>query len=120
MNEKTVSNKIRLIASKNNAVLWRNNVGCFNSEKGYVRYGLANESKKMNSSFKSSDLIGITAIEITPDMVGQTVGVFTAVEVKKKGWEYKGTAREKAQLAFLNYVRKLGGIGIFSDGENSQ
>ena len=30
----------------------------------------------------SSDLIGVTRITVTPEMVGKTVAVFTAVEVK--------------------------------------
>lgn len=29
-----------------------------------------------------ADIIGWTPVEITPDMVGQTLGVFTAIEVK--------------------------------------
>lgn len=53
----------------------------------------------------SSDLIGWTVVEITPDMVGRKIAVFTAVETK--------TATGKAtteQLHFINTVRAAGGF----------
>jgi hypothetical protein len=53
----------------------------------------------------SSDLIGFTSIEITPDMVGAKIAVFTAIEVKT----VKGTAR-KEQAQFINTVKKFGGF----------
>ena len=64
----------------------------------------------------ASDLIGITPITITPEMVGMTVGVFTAAEVKKDGWTKPTDEREKQQLAFINNVNRLGGIGFFIAG----
>lgn len=53
----------------------------------------------------SSDLIGWTTIEITPDMVGKTVPVFTAVEVKAEGGR---TSAE--QQNFIRVVRAAGGF----------
>lgn len=53
----------------------------------------------------SSDLIGWTVREITPDMVGKKVAIFTAIEVKTM----VGTA-SGSQLNFLNTVRADGGI----------
>lgn len=50
-----------------------------------------------------SDLFGMVAVEITPDMVGQTVAVFVAVEVKDKA-----KATEK-QANFLKAVNDNGG-----------
>ena len=53
----------------------------------------------------SSDIIGWTRRVITPDMVGQTVAVFTALEVK--------TGRVPTtteQAAFVKAVRAGGGI----------
>ena len=51
-----------------------------------------------------SDLFGITPVVITPEMVGQTVGVFTALEVKTD------TGRvSKQQRAFLDAVIAAGG-----------
>jgi hypothetical protein len=59
----------------------------------------------------SSDLIGWTSVEITPDMVGKKVAIFTAVEVKTGN-----TATSKEQAAFLSAVRAAGGrAGIARD-----
>lgn len=51
-----------------------------------------------------SDLFGLVAVTITPDMVGQKVGVFFAAEVKTA----KGRASEK-QTAFLRAIINNGG-----------
>lgn len=56
----------------------------------------------------SSDLIGWTSKEITSDMVGQKIAIFTALEVKTQ----KGRAT-KQQENFVNAVLKAGGIAGF-------
>ena len=118
MAESAVQIRVRLEASKVGARLWRNNVGVLQDERGVpLRYGLCNESKAMNSSIKSSDLIGIRPLIVTQAMVGMTHGIFTAREVKKQGWTFKGTPREQAQLKFLEIVNALGGDGKFTTGE---
>ena len=61
----------------------------------------------------SSDLIGWTSVEITPEMVGRRVAVFTAVEVKKPGG--KATAE---QLNFLQRVQDAGGIAVLGFDED--
>lgn len=53
----------------------------------------------------SSDLIGWRAITITPEMVGQQIAVFTALEVKTE----KGRATQE-QINFIENVRRAGGI----------
>ena len=112
--ESTVSDEVRLKASQLGWRLWRNNVGVAVDKRGIpVRYGLCNESKRMNTKTKSSDLIGIRPVVITQDMVGTTVGVFVAVEVKKSTWKWSGSPRELAQNNFLDIVNKLGGHGVF-------
>lgn len=112
--ETEVQNEILLEMSKRGAVLWRNNVGvAFRKDGVPIRYGLANVSKKMNSFLKSSDLIGITPVKITPKMVGLTVGVFTAIECKKEDWEFKGTEREVAQQSYIDLVKKKNGFATF-------
>jgi type IV secretory pathway TrbF-like protein len=50
-------------------------------------------------------LVGITPITITQDMVGKTIGVFTAIEVKTP----KGKPTEE-QINFIQRVRDLGGF----------
>ncbi len=109
---------IRLEASRHNVKLWRNNVGVATNPNGSpVRYGLANDSKKVNEVIKSSDLIGITPHVITISDVGNTLGVFTSYEVKKPGWEYSGKGREVAQLAWIQLIISLGGEAQFATGQ---
>jgi hypothetical protein len=51
------------------------------------------------------DLCGWTSVEITADMVGQTVAVFTAVEVKTGSQRLK-----KMQRKFRDIIIRMGGI----------
>ena len=53
----------------------------------------------------SSDLIGWTMVEVTPEMVGQRLAVFTAIECKSE----RGRATDE-QLNFVEQVRKAGGF----------
>jgi len=77
--------------------LWRNNTGAIKDETGrLVRFGLCKGS---------SDIIGITPVTITPDMIGKRVGIFTAIEVKTP----KGKATDE-QINFIQRVRDLGGF----------
>ena len=108
--ESIVQQKVRFEASQQGIKLWRNNVGAYQDDRGgFVRYGLANESKKMNTILKSSDLIGITPVNIG----GTTLGIFTSYEVKKAGWKWSGNKHELAQQKWLELVVSMGGIGKF-------
>jgi len=62
----------------------------------------------------SSDLIGLEAVTITSEMVGKTVAVFLAVEVKLP----KGKVQDN-QINFLEMVNKLGGKGVICRDENN-
>lgn len=56
----------------------------------------------------SSDLIGFVSVVVTPEMVGQRVAIFAAVEVKTE----TGVKR-KDQEKFIAAVRRNGGIAGF-------
>ncbi len=112
--ENYVQSAIRLEAPKRGYTLWRNNVGALMDDRGVpLRYGLCNDSKKMNEHFKSGDLIGIRKVVITPAMVGQTLGQFASIECKRKDWTYSGNKHEQAQARWATLVNSLGGYAQF-------
>jgi hypothetical protein len=108
MSETTIQRRIQLNLSDLTTRLWRNNVGAAWQGRAEhvgnvvtlygprrVEYGLCPGS---------SDLIGLRSVEITPDMVGQRVAIFCAVEVKT------ATGRPTPeQTAFIKTVTYLGG-----------
>ena len=126
--------KARFNISQQGAMAWRNNNGAtatktkascpncgfdFMMKQPPIRYGLANDSQKLNEKIKSSDLILAIPRVITLAMVGTTIAQFGAIECKRPGWEYKGTEAEVAQLAWLQLIAKIGGYATFSTGEIS-
>lgn len=115
LSESAIQQRILLESARIGVTLWRNNVGACRTDDGrMIRYGLANESERMNRSFKSSDLIGITPTIILPEHVGMIVGVFTAIECKREGWRYSDTDdRMQAQLRFIEFVHDNGGFAGF-------
>ncbi len=113
--ESDIEQLIKIHAVQFGCILMRNNSGCLNDSTGRpVRYGLGNESAKRNAKIKSSDEIGFTKVLITPQMVGHTIAVITAVEVKKPGWTFTGDERETAQLVFIEWIRANGGFAGFA------
>lgn len=94
---------------------WRNNSGGYLDEHGnMIRYGLANESKAENDRIKSSDIIGITPVLITGDMVGYWLGVFTALEIKPSDWTLRPSdKRGHAQAKFHQLVKDACGFAGF-------
>lgn len=114
--ESQVQQEVQIEAMNFNCNLMRNNSGALLDKEGRsVRFGLGNISKKQNENIKSSDLIGITKVTITPEMVGKTVAIFTAIEVKKEDWNHnkKLDKRETAQFNFIQWVNENGGIAGF-------
>ena len=98
MSEQELQQRIRLELGKGPVRLWRNNVGALRDERGrLVTYGLCKGS---------SDLIGLRQVLIGPEHLGQTLAVFTAIEVKAPG----GRLREEQQ-SFLALVERFGGYG---------
>lgn len=119
--ESQIDEEIKLEAAvKFRAHLWRNNVGAmFDAAKRMIRYGLANESGVMNAKLKSGDRIGITPVVITQEMVGQTIGVFTSIEVKKENWKPDTSERHTAQAAWINLIQEKGGIAGFANSKQA-
>lgn len=131
----TESNNLRLILLRLSKIkgltMFRNNTGTAwagkivnNFTKNGKRYVTIEEPRPLIAGLTtgSSDLIGWKTIEITPNMVGKKISVFTALEVKTS----KGRAT-KEQLNFLQQVKNNGGISaivtneddaehVFSDG----
>ena len=112
--EYDVSQDIYLLSPKHNMRLYRNNYGALLDATGrLVRYGLGHVSKIVNRKRRSVDYVGFKTIEIKPHHVGSKLAIFTAIEVKKEDWNFKGTDKEKAQLYFIDEVIKGGGIAGF-------
>jgi hypothetical protein len=96
MTESALYGQLLLAATAARLRLFRNNVGLFYTKDGRpVHCGLA---------VGSSDLIGLTTRTVTPAMVGTSIGLFTALEVKR------ATRPSEAQLNFIAMVRQRGGI----------
>lgn len=114
--ESTVQNQIRDVSAQLGDYAWRNNVGVLRDDTGRpVRYGLLNDNPKINKVIKSSDLIGLTRVFVTHEMVGQMLAVFTAVEVKEEGWTFNpSNTREVAQKAYIDLVLQAGGFAGFA------
>ncbi len=107
--ETKIVQEIRLgVGEIPSARLFRNNTGSLKDEHGrLVQFGLCKGS---------SDLVGWTTIEITPEMIGQKIAIFTAVEVKTPTG--KPTAE---QVNFIERVREAGGIaGIARSPEDAR
>jgi hypothetical protein len=87
----------------------RNNCGSYKSPTGtFVRYGVGNPG--------GSDLIGLRTITITPQMVGQRIGQFVALEVKRPGQR-----PTEQQEQFMAMVHDRGGLaGVATSVEQAQ
>jgi hypothetical protein len=117
MKETNIQNEIMIALSKAGATIFRNNVGV----------GWAGKAEKHNKSIiievhpcdvvvrnarplraglcvGSADLIGWVPVVITQEMVGTTVAVFLAPEIKTKTG-----ASSDAQVRFINAVNNSGG-----------
>lgn len=95
MNETNLMQSIML--SAHGCRLFRNNTGAIKDANGrLIRFGLCKGS---------SDLIGFKPVKITPEMVGRTVAVFVAVEVKTPSG--KSTPE---QVHFIDKVKENGGM----------
>lgn len=116
--ESYVQSMVRLNAPTAGIVLWRNNVGALADKSGrIVRYGLANDSKQLNETIKSGDLIGWQTVLIGPEHVGQRFARFVSIECKEVGWEYNpNDPHQVAQKRWADMVTAAGGVACFSTG----
>lgn len=104
MVESTVQAAIRAEAARYGVYLWRNNNGVLQDERGVpVRFGLGNDSPRINAALKSSDLIGVHF----------GTGRFVAIECKPEGWIGVRDARERAQQAYIDLINRAGGVAAF-------
>lgn len=119
--ESAVQSMVRLEAARKGVILWRNNVGAVQDHEtgSFVRYGLCNDSARVNEQLKSADLIGIRRVLVTPGHVGQHIGQFVSREVKHGGWQWTGSPREVAQANFAALVNSYGGDACFAANEGT-
>lgn len=120
MSEHRIQNEIRLAIS-GKATLFRNNVGtAWIGDTSKLKDGsvLIRNPRIFHAGLceGSSDLIGWRSLTITPEMVGQTVAVFAALEVKSK------TGRATAgQKNFCQRVTEAGGFaGIVKSPDDAK
>ncbi len=89
--------KLITVASRCGTRLFRNQRGKYRIGTRWIKYGLGANG--------SSDLIGYTVRVVTPDMVGQKIAIFTAIEAKAA----TGRATDQQQ-EFVRQVQFDGGI----------
>lgn len=120
--------QVRFKVAQQGASAWRNNVGatpdkvicefCGAPNKlTPLRYGLANDSQKLNKKIKSSDLILAIPRRITREHVGQTIAQFGSIECKRPGWVYTGKEQEPGQQNWIALINRIGGFAAFSTGD---
>jgi hypothetical protein len=107
--ETAVLSDVLLAGTSEHSRLWRNNSGALYDQYGrLVRFGVAAPG--------GSDAIGFRSVTITQDMVGQTVALFAAIEVKAES----GRVRPE-QRAFIDMVTAFGGIaGVARSAEQAR
>lgn len=116
--------QVRFKVAHGGGMSWRNNVGATpakcpdcNARRQPIRYGLANDSTRLNETIKSHDLICAIPRLITPQMVGATIAQFGSIETKRPGWQFTGKGQEAGQMAWAVLIRRIGGFAVFSTGD---
>lgn len=118
--ESPIQQQIRVRAARRGWLLFRNNRGAGKlllpgGLSRFLRWGLANDSKKLGDAIKSGDLVGGRPIVITADMVGKTILQFASVEVKKEGWRPDGSLEYCAQVQWMKLIEDHGGFAIITN-----
>lgn len=111
--ETSVTNDIMLALSKSGCTVFKNVRGLFLTldKKRKVRAGIQMDG--------ASDLIGFTRVKITQDMVGRTLPIFTAIEVKTPAPNKTYASTE--QLDFIKAIKENNGIaGVARSPEDAK
>ena len=117
--ETNLTNKLRLLVSKLGGRLWRANAGKFWGGKRITlpplisaklgsRAAIVNPSPIQGLPKGFSDTFGFVPVEITPEMVGKTLAVFVALEVKAEDGKLR-----KEQISFIKTIHLNNGIAAF-------
>ena len=121
MSETDPQRLIQLALTNEHGRCWRNTNGeawhgrTFAVRDGRLVSGAA-QRVKYGLAPGSSDLIGPQSVLITPEMFGQRVAIFTAVEVKSE----RGRLAPE-QRRFIDVIQELGGIaGVARSVEEAQ
>lgn len=105
--EGRVSADIALAFGHGNCRLLRNNVGGLYAIDGrFVAYGLGSMGGKILPG--TLDWIGWRTVTITPDMVGQRIAIFAAIDAKDLA------KPRPQQIVFTNNVLEAGGLAGFA------
>lgn len=110
MSERRIQSEILLALSDHGITGWRQNVGTGWAGKATKHADgsvTIQDARPLHAGLcrGSSDIIGLREIVITPEMVGQTIAQFTALEVKQPG-RYP----TPDQRHFLDVVTARGGF----------
>lgn len=110
MRESDIQKQILIELSKQGTVAFRINAGSFwageiLSNKDNMLL-MKNPRKVQGAPEGTSDIIGVTSVMVTPQMVGSRVGVFTAIEVKKPG--------QKPKINQENFIAKMRDMGAIA------
>ena len=114
LKEISIQNEIQIALSRAGYYNLRVNSGQFWGGEVLSHDGqmllLKHPTKIAGAPAGTSDIIGCITCVITPDMVGQTVAIFAACEVKQPGQR-----PEKHQERYLAIMRSRGAIAGWAD-----
>lgn len=119
MSERRIQSEIMLALADHGMTAWRNNVGtgwagsratqiktagAVKVEPGDV---VVRNARPLHAGLckGSSDLVGLRSVIVTPEMVGETLAQFVALEVKRPG-----AKPTQEQRRFLEFVGNAGGL----------
>lgn len=114
MSEKAIQSAVMLAASQAGFTIWRNNTGqAWAGDATRLADGsiLIRNPRPLHVGLckGSADLIGIRPVVVAPEMLGQTLAQFTAIEVKTP----RGKLSEP-QARFLAFVESKGGLALLA------